>query len=139
MQPSCDDRGAGRGVPGVGAGWVPGRAIPGYYPPALQDPIFSIFKAKGLTYGQMKTNLEVSMRFLRYGSRIDQNDLRIDPRIDPPRPSQTGPQIPLRSLISRPQISYSPYKALFSVLLTVADIKRVPSKDWIRPPSRCQL
>ena len=27
--------------PGWGSGWVPGGAIPGYYPPSPPDPIFS--------------------------------------------------------------------------------------------------
>ena len=32
----------------------------------------------------MKLNIELFMRFLRYGLRIDRIDLRIDPRIDLP-------------------------------------------------------
>ena len=36
---------------------TPARTIPG--------PIFSIFKAKGSTHGQMKANSQVFMRFLR--------------------------------------------------------------------------
>ena len=29
--------------PGWGGGWVPGRAIPGYYPGTTPGPIFTIF------------------------------------------------------------------------------------------------
>ena len=67
-----------------------------------------------------------------------QKCLRIDPdmtlRIDP----QTGPELTLRSLISRPQISHTWNKALFDLFITFADIKQEPSKDWIRAPSQCQ-
>ena len=55
----------GRVYPGWGyrvGGW---RAIPGYYPGTLQDPIFSIFKAQGPTYGQIRVNSMILMRFLR--------------------------------------------------------------------------
>ena len=57
----------GEGVPGVGWNRVgAGRAIPVYYPPTLRDPystIFSIFKAKGPTHGQIRLNLVKMMRF----------------------------------------------------------------------------
>ena len=57
MVPGC----GGEGVPGVGyGGWVAGRAIPVPTNPPSQGPIFSIFKAKRPTYGQMKAILEVS-------------------------------------------------------------------------------
>ena len=54
-----------------GAGVYPGwwrtvgawEGYTGYYPPAILGPIFSIFKAKGPTYGPKKAILEVSMRF----------------------------------------------------------------------------
>ena len=32
--------------PGYGAGWVAGRAIPGYYPAAPRTPYFIIFSLK---------------------------------------------------------------------------------------------
>ena len=65
----------GRGVPGVvGTRWAWRGAIPGTHPDQSQDPIFSIFKAQGPTYGQMKAILEVSLRFPRI-------DLRIDPEL----------------------------------------------------------
>ena len=53
------------GVSGVGS-WVGGwEGYTGTQPQPSQGPIFSIFKVKGPTYGQMKAILEVSMRFLR--------------------------------------------------------------------------
>ena len=53
------------GVPGVGS-WVgPGGCYTGYPAQTLQDPIFSIFLRPGPTYGQMKVNSMVFMRFLR--------------------------------------------------------------------------
>ena len=53
------------GVPGV---WdrVGGReGYTGYLPSHPRTLIFNIFKAKGPTYGQMRLNYEVSVRFLR--------------------------------------------------------------------------
>ena len=63
---------AGGGVPGVVVwlGWA-GRAIPGTTHMTLQDPYLTIFSLKEPTHGQMKAFYEVSMRFLRYGLRID--------------------------------------------------------------------
>ena len=80
-----------------------------YYPAPTQDPIFSIFKAKGPTHGQMKRNLVYLMRFPRYGLEWVQNGSQNDPRIDLPdlHPdwSRDDPQIPhiqyLRNLWSR--------------------------------------
>ena len=50
----------GRGVPGVGDGWV---GLGGLYrvptQAPSQDPIFSIFKVRGPTYGQMKVFLRL--------------------------------------------------------------------------------
>ena len=67
-------------------------------------------------------------------SESTQNDLRIDPQID----LQTGPQMTLRSP-DDPQIQGDPQnKALFNTLLTIAELKEPPSKDWIRPPSQSQ-
>ena len=45
----------------------------GYYPAPSQDPIFSIFKAKGPTHGPVKAILRYFMRFPRIDLRIDQN------------------------------------------------------------------
>ena len=53
--------GAGRGV------------LPGTHPAPVQDSYLVIFWPQSPTYGQIKVNYEVSMRFLRYGSRNDQN------------------------------------------------------------------
>ena len=72
---------------------------------------------------------------VQIGSQID---LRMTPESTLPDHPQTGPEITLRSPISRPQISYSQNMALFNVLLTVAEIKEVRSKDWIRAPTCCQ-
>ena len=52
------------------AGWVAG-GYTGTQTQPSQDLIFSIFKAKGPTHGQIEAILEVSMRFLRYGLKID--------------------------------------------------------------------
>ena len=50
--------GVGRGVPGVvGTGWVPGGAIPGYYPDPPRYPYLVIFEVQIPTYGQMKAIL----------------------------------------------------------------------------------
>ena len=67
-----------------------------------------------------------------------QIDLRMDPQMDPPDWSQTGPQMTLQTLISLASDTYAQNKALFHVLLTIAEVKQLPSRDWIRPPSRCQ-
>ena len=65
--------GRGRGVPGVWY-WVGGLGgLYRYHPGPSQDPILVIFQATGPTHGQMKAILEVFMRFLRVGSRIDPN------------------------------------------------------------------
>ena len=93
------------------AGWV-GRE--GYYPvpsQTLPGPIFSLLLAsepylrpnEGL-FSIFYEVSEIGSRIdLRYASEWTQNDLRIDPPDDP----QTGLQMALRSLISRPQISYA--------------------------------
>ena len=86
----------GEGVPGV---WDWGRAGRGYTgTPArtLPGPIFSLFKAKGPTYGQMKAILDYFMRFLRYGHMGPRIDLRIDPESTLRDPPQTGPEMTLR-------------------------------------------
>ena len=55
----------GEGVPGVWGLGGPGGVLYRVLPRTLQDPIFSIFKAKGPPYGQMKAISVISMRFLR--------------------------------------------------------------------------
>ena len=64
----------GRGVyPGYGTGGDrvgAGEGYTGYPARLLQDPIFSIFKAKASTHGQMKGILRYFMRFLRMGLRL---------------------------------------------------------------------
>ena len=55
-------------------GWWVGRE--GYtrvLPSTLPDPIFNIFLASEPTYGQMKLNLRLFMRFPRMGPRMVQN------------------------------------------------------------------
>ena len=49
--------GVGEVYPGYGTGVGLERYYTGYPPSTLLDPIFSIFKAKGPPYGQMKVNL----------------------------------------------------------------------------------
>ena len=64
--------GVGGGVPGVVVGRVGRRGtIPGTQAQPSQYPYLTYFQASGPTYGQMKPILEVFMRFLRIGSRID--------------------------------------------------------------------
>ena len=67
---------------------------------------------------------------------------RIDPRIDPPDhlPDRSRDASDMTS--DDPQMALSHMavsnKALLHVLLTIAEVIRVSSKDWIRPPSQCQ-
>ena len=60
-------------------GWVVGGAIPGYYPPTLPVPIFSIYLRLSPTHGQMKAFSGVSMRFPNKGLELT----RIDPELTP--------------------------------------------------------
>ena len=78
------------------------------------------------------------MRFPRMGLEWVQNGSNIDLRIDPPDRSRDGSQMSLRSPISQTSDINGPNKALFHVLLTIADRKEGRSKDWIRPPSQSQ-
>ena len=78
------------------------------------------------------------MRFPEIWSRIDLRLTSDDPPDDPPGPSPDGPQMTLQDPISRPQETYAQNKAIFDVLLTVAERKDGSSKDWIRPPTCCQ-
>ena len=79
--------------PGWWEGGYPEGCYTGYPSRTIPGPIFSIFKARGPTYGQMKLILEVSMRFPRKGSRIDSELTRIDPRIDPESTSRYPPEM----------------------------------------------
>ena len=67
--PACVDGHDGGGVPGVVGGWVyrvgAGRGYTVYPGPAIPGPIFNLILRPGPTYGQMKLNYEVSMRFPR--------------------------------------------------------------------------
>ena len=122
VQPSCDDRGAGGVYPGCGMRVGREGAIPGTHPALLQGPILVIFQPQGPTYGQMKGFSRFPMRFLRYGSRIDPELTQNDPRYDPPDQVPRWSPDTLRSPYPGPQISYGQYKALFDVLLTVAQL-----------------
>ena len=66
---NCGTAGGGRGVPGMGYGRVGWEGLYRYPPDPSQDPYFSIFEAKGPTYGQMRAKYDCSMRFPRTGSR----------------------------------------------------------------------
>ena len=78
------------------------------------------------------------MRFPEMGLEMVQNrvqnDLRIDLQDTLPDWSPDDPQI----LISRPSDILRSRIRVFDVLLTIADNKCVPSKDWIAPPTPCQ-
>ena len=58
------------------------------------------------------------------GPRMASEWTQNDPPGPPLRRSPDGPQMTLRSLIPRPQISYAQNKGLFTVLLTIAEIKQ---------------
>ena len=63
-------RGRGEVYPGYGTGGWVGRAIPVPHQTSSQGPIFSIFKVKSPTHGQMKAIPSYSMRFPRLGPRM---------------------------------------------------------------------
>ena len=63
--------GVGEVYPGYGDGVGPGRGYTGTHQDPPRTPLLDIFQSSGPTYGQMKVNLRLFMRFLRYGSRID--------------------------------------------------------------------
>ena len=48
---------------------------------------------------------------------------------------QTGPEMVPRWSPDGPQISLPQNRPYLSVLLTIAEVLGVPSKDWIRPPT----
>ena len=72
------------------------------------------------------------------GSRMGPELTRIDHISDPPDWSRDDPQIDLRD----PQIDLSQTavskEVFLTGLLTIADIKDLSSKDWIRAPSQSQ-
>ena len=138
------------GVPGCGEEVYPGWGIPGwvlgglyrYSPIPVPGPIFnhilSLRPYPRPNEGHFKVIDEVSEIGSRISLRMTSFDLRIDPPGPLPDHPQTGPEMALRWSPDGPQELYTVNKALFSVLLTVAEVLGMPSKDWIRPPSRCQ-
>ena len=130
----------GRGCTRGGADRV-GRegAIPVPRPSLIPGPILSIFLRLSPTHGQMKVNSSTLMRFPRYGPEKGPELTRIDPKSTLPRLvlrwSRDGPQMTLRTLISGLSHMAVWNMTLFQVLLTIADIIRVSSKDWIAPPT----
>ena len=65
-------------------------------------------------------------------------DLRYDLQMTLPDWSRDGLQMTSRTLRSAPSHTAVSNRALFSVLLAIADIIWVSSIDWIRPPSQSQ-
>ena len=59
-----------------------------------------------------------------------ESTLRTDPQTGPEMPSDDPPDLDLRTLWQN--------KALFDVLLTIAELKEEASIDWIRPPTQSQ-
>ena len=88
--------------------------------------------------GRIKVFHEVSQTGSRNGSRIDPELTRIDPRFNLPDWSRDGPRYDLRTLRSTLSHTAVWNRALFNSLLTVAEVFRVSSKDWIRAPTRSQ-
>ena len=78
------------------------------------------------------------MRFLSKGPRIDLELTRIDLRLASDDLPQTGPEMASDDLPDWSRDVPSSEQALFNVLLTIAELKHRPSKDWIRPPSQSQ-
>ena len=71
-------------------------------------------------------------------SELTQIDPRIDPEWPSPDPSPDWSPDALPDPYPGPQISLCQNKGLFNVLLTIAESKCLPSKDWIRAPSQSQ-
>ena len=111
----------------------------GYYPVTSRTPYLVIFSLRDPTHGRMKPFLEVSMRFLRYDLRMDPESTSEWTQNRPPRPIPDWSRDASSDPISRTSDILTSRIGLFKVLLTVADRIRVPSKDWIRPPTRCQI
>ena len=101
--------GVGRGVPGVGAGWVPGgvlyRVLPRHHPGPIFSHILSLRPYPRPYEGKSEVNDEVSQIGSRIGSRID---LRLTSRSTLQTHPQTGPEMPPQTLISRPQGTNGP-------------------------------
>ena len=71
----------GRGVPGVGYGWVgTGEGYTGYYPVPAPGPIFNLFLRLRPYPRPYEGNSQCSDEVPQIWSRID---LRIDPDMDP--------------------------------------------------------
>ena len=88
--------------------------------------------------GELRYLDEVSQIGSRMGPELTRIDLRYDPPGPVPRWSRDDPQMThmtLRSASSQTAVSNN---TVFKVLLTVAEEITLSSKDWIRPPSRCQ-
>ena len=134
----------GRGgvYPGYGDGRVGWEGYTGTHPATV--PGSHIQSISGLkpyprpNEGKSKVFSEVS----EIGSRKGPDRVPEWPQNDLPGPYPRlvpdGPQMTLRSLYpDDPQMTLR-IRTLFSVLLTIAELKDVRAKDWIRPPSRCQ-
>ena len=137
----CTRGGAGR-VYWVGTGRVYWEGLYRYPSPLVPGPIIShILDSRPYPRpyeGNIKEYDEVSQMGLEKGPDMTSESTRMTLRIDPPRPSPDWSRDCPRSLISRPQISYGQIRPLFHVLLTIAERIHDWSKDWIRPPTRCQ-
>ena len=98
--------------------------------------IFSLIPCRRPYPRPNEGNIEVFYEVSQIRVQIwPQMTLRMTLRMTLQDPPQTGPQITLRSLISQTSDTNGQNKALFEVLLTVAESKRVRSKDWIAPPT----
>ena len=67
--------------------------------------------------------------------RYDPPDLRYDPPRLVPRWSRDGPEMASDTHIQDPSQTAVSKEAVLSVLLTIAEVFRVSSKDWIAPPT----
>ena len=132
----------GEGVPGVVRTGVAGRVYYRVLPSHPPRTHIQSLLASGPYPRPNEEEFSIFMRFprmgLRIGPELTQNDPRIDPRYDPPDWSPDGLQMTLSDLPTGLSQTAVLNKALFDVLLTIADRNRVSSRDWIRPPSRCQ-
>ena len=78
------------------------------------------------------------MRFPRKGLDMASDMTSDDPQNDPPDDPPDWSRDALPDLHIRPQISYAQNKGFFYTLLTVAEVKDLRAKDWIRPPTQSQ-
>ena len=72
---------------------------------------------------------------LDMASELTQNWTQNDPPDDLPDWSRDDPPDTSRTLISSLSHMAVSNEALFEVLLTIAEVNEVSSKDWIRPPT----